>query len=76
MSRNAVELEKLRQWLAQTAFEEIDCEDFLHRVAGLIERVQAGGSLPKKDAELLQHLRVCPECTEEYEMLRRILGES
>ncbi len=62
---------KLLQWLERTSAEEIDCDQFLARAAGLAELLRDAGRLPADAAPALQHLTVCPECEEEFEALRR-----
>lgn len=73
MKPNKERLVKLLQLLAITESEEIDCSQFLHRMAAYVERVDGGDGSPEGDADVVHHLRICPECLEEYEMLCRAL---
>lgn len=67
------QLRALLELVLDTEPEEIDCDDFLHRVAAVFE--QAGSNDPAgRQMELQavsQHLAVCPECREEYDALIR-----
>ncbi len=60
----------LRSSLALTQDREIDCDEFLERLAELID-----GRLMDKDiAALMEHHRkICPECEEERQILERAL---
>ena len=63
------ELAKLARMLADTAPSELDCGAVLDRVAPLLERSQEGEPLDDELRQVEQHLRVCPECLEEFEAL-------
>lgn len=67
------ELLKLLELVSITRPQEIDCDEFLGRVAGLLDRVALGESPISNDDALLHHLKICPECLEEYEALYRAL---
>lgn len=60
----------LARAVADTAREEIDCDTFLDRAALYLER-QRGRDLTPEMAAVEQHLRVCPECYEEYQILKQ-----
>ncbi|MDX1578631.1 MAG: hypothetical protein R3266_09100 [Gemmatimonadota bacterium] len=74
MSRVDRELRELLELVLATAPEEIDCDEFLHRVAAAFEGTGAGSDLPPELDAVSQHLDVCPECREEYDALVRALG--
>ena len=64
------QLAELARAIADTAEEEIDCEEMLARAAAFIEAVAEGDvDLPASLRVVAQHLRVCPECREEVELL-------
>lgn len=67
------DLLRLLELLDVTEVEEIDCEEFLHRVAAFAERLHDGAVPPPGYEKVAQHLKVCPECLEEYESLYRTL---
>ncbi len=67
-------LRELLRILQATQPEELDCEQFLHRAAALLEAVQADEILPDALRPVAQHLSVCPECKEEFDALLRAHG--
>ena len=68
-------LDLLLDLVVDTAPEEIDCEEVMHRLAAFVEaKAQDSGSEAPKFAVLKQHLKVCHECVEELELLEKILG--
>ena len=75
MSVSREELRKLLQLVDITAVDEIDCTEFLHRVAGYLERLGPDGTPPPGSEAVVHHLRVCPECLEEFEALYRLVRE-
>ena len=75
MSLTREELKKLLGLVDITGAEEIDCTEFLHRVAGYVERLAPDGTPPAGYEDVALHLRVCPECCEEFEALCRALRE-
>lgn len=62
-------LEKLLQSIAATRPAEIDCDEWLTRVGRLIDIMQQDETVPADLAPVLQHIEVCPECREEFQML-------
>ena len=68
-------LAELLALIDRTESHEIDCEEFIDRSAGFVEAMARSDVLPEGWPDLVQHLRVCPECEEEFEVLRRLLGE-
>ncbi len=63
------DLLRLLQLLDITAVDEIDCTEFLHRAAGFVERYEPGGAHPPGYEDVVQHLKACPECLEEFQAL-------
>ena len=74
MSVSRDELRKLLELVDVTRDQEIDCSELLDRLAGYIERFEPDGPPPPGYEDVLQHLRVCAECFEEFEALYRALG--
>lgn len=72
--------ERLRDLLRvvqATEPSEINCEEFLARVAPFLESFRAGHDIADELRQVGQHLSVCPECNEEFDALLRALeGES
>lgn len=69
MSFSKEDLLKLLQLVDMTEQEEIDCTEFMHRVAGYIERLGPDGTPPPGYESVVHHLRLCPECLEEFKAL-------
>jgi hypothetical protein len=72
MSLTRDELRKLLELLEATQDDEIDCEELLGRLGGFIERFEPD-RVPPGYEHVIQHLRVCAECFEEFEALYRVL---
>lgn len=71
MSIESEQLIALARSVANTADEEIDCAVFLDRMAAYLE-TQGRAPLPPEFAAIEQHLSVCPECYEEFQILLRL----
>lgn len=70
------DLRRLLTLLDVTAVDEIDCHEFLHRIAGFLERLGPDGTPPAGYEDVVLHLKLCPECLEEFEALyRELRGE-
>ena len=67
------DLQKLLQLVDITSPAEIDCDEFLCRVAGFLERLGPDGAPPPGFEAVVHHLRICPECLEEFEALYEAL---
>ncbi len=74
MKLSTHELETLLELVEKTRNEEIDCDQFLERVAPFLERRRAAGEVPRGFEAVQQHLGVCPECKEEFEALLQEMG--
>ena len=70
------ELDDLLQLVSLTKDHELTCEECLALVAEFAEQQLVGKSLPESLQAVEQHLSVCEECRDEYEALRRTLGEA
>ena len=75
MSLSREDFTRLLRVLDATEQQEIDCSEFLGRVAGFIERFDPEAQPPRGYEDLVQHLRVCPECLEEFEALYQVLRD-
>lgn len=73
MKMSHEELMTLLELVDLTRPVEIDCDEFLARVSGYLEELAARDELPPGYDDLLHHLRVCPECQEEFEALYEAL---
>lgn len=60
--------------IEHTREHELDCDAFLERLPAYLDQADAAPASPELNAahaELLHHLRLCPECLEEFEALLR-----
>lgn len=67
--------EFLRQ-IAHTREHEVDCGTCIENIGEFAEKKIVGADLDTVLASIEHHLSLCPECTEEYEALKKILEES
>jgi len=74
MNPNRSQLHALLRMIDATRRHEIDCDEFLDRVALLLETIAAERGLPDALHPVVQHLLVCPECKEEFDALLRAHG--
>jgi len=71
MTLSPQQKEELLNKLRLTSKEEIDCDEFLARLAEYVE----GRPLDAEVKRLMDHhLILCPECAEELELLRKALN--
>jgi hypothetical protein len=68
-------LRRLLDLVHVTKDEEIDCAEFLARSARYLDSLGPDGALPEGAEEFVHHMRVCPECCEEFEALLDALRE-
>jgi len=68
-------LNGLARSIAATRPEEIDCDEWLSRVGRLLEIMQRGEPVPPDLAPVLQHIELCPECQEEFQLLLAALND-
>lgn len=69
MSLSRPELQKMLEVVRATQPAEIDCDVCLVRVGEFAELHLVGKPIPDGLRAVEQHLSVCDECREEYEML-------
>ncbi len=75
MKINKEELSKLLELIGDTQMAEIDCDEFLSRVPAYVEKLASGKLTQVGFEELAYHLKVCPECSEEFESLCSLYNE-
>lgn len=75
MELSPSQLEALARAVAHTCDGELDCEEFLDRVAGYLESLPSGASGSALFGAVRAHLDLCPECREEFEALLRVFGQ-
>ena len=68
------QIRSLIRLIAVTEKRELDCDECLRAIAEFTELNLAGKSIPESLRLVEQHLVVCTDCREEYEILKRTLG--
>ena len=74
MSLARSELQKMLELVLDTTHDEIDCDGCLMQVGEFAERHLVGKPIPEGLQAVEQHLAICGECREEYELLRLALN--
>lgn len=69
MSLSHLEIQKLLAVVRATQPAEIDCDVCLMQVGEFAERHLVGKPIPEGLKAIEQHLSICDECREEYELL-------
>lgn len=67
--------ELLRQ-IEHTREHEVDCGTCIENIGEFAEKKIVGADLDTVLVSIEHHLSLCPECTEEYEALKKILEAS
>ncbi len=75
MPLSKIEIESLLRLIALTKDNEVNCDQCLALVSEFAEHELAGKSIHDGLKAVQQHLSVCAECREEYELLRATLGK-
>ena len=73
MSLTDPQVHGLLSVLGETRAHEIDCEQFLARVAQYAELRAAGQPVPEALADVEQHERLCANCREECHALVEVI---
>lgn len=68
------QLADLSRIVRDTAEHEIDCAELLNRVAAYLNAVTTRAPVGERLQQVAQHLKVCPECHEEFVALIRAQG--
>jgi len=75
MSLSLPELQKMLDVVRATQSVEIDCDACLMQVGEFAELHLVGKPIPEEIKAIEQHLSICDECREEYELLLRLLTD-
>lgn len=67
-------IQKLLNMLALTKERELTCMEANELLDYYVELEQSGENVKALMPTMAQHLRICPECVEEYEALKQIVG--
>ncbi len=70
------QLQNLARAVARTTDDEISCEHMIDCVGAYVECVAAGRAVPDRLRHVVEHLAICPECTEEVNALIQALRRS
>ena len=69
------EIENMVRLVGLTRDSEINCEDCLSVVSEFAEKQLRGKSISEGLEAVEHHLSICDQCREEYEALRKALGD-
>ena len=69
MILNFDQIKRLMNSLSITQDYELNCNEFLDKMAEFAEREYLGKSIPDALEAVQHHLKLCAECREEYESL-------
>ena len=69
MVLNFDQIRRLMQSLSMTQDYELNCNEFLDKMAEFAEREHLGKPIPDALETVQHHLKLCAECREEYESL-------
>lgn len=70
------QIEMLTELVSGTQERELDCEEVLPHLATWAERILSGKSIDDADPAILHHLKICPECAEEFRVLTDVMKEN
>ena len=70
------QIKELFRAIEQTREQEISCHECQSFVSEFAERQLAGLPLDQVLAQVEHHLSLCPECTEQFVALEKILRQS
>lgn len=76
MSLSDDEVARLLRLVQVTREEELTCDDCLDRIADFAENELRGEANTAQFEAVRQHLSVCEECHDEYDVLKRALGDA
>jgi uncharacterized protein with PIN domain len=67
------QIETLLGFVSKTHDDEISCQACEDQIAQFAESQLTGKEIPEALQAIEEHLRICPECSEELEFIRRAL---
>lgn len=73
MPVNMDHIKALIERMKLTRDHELNCNEFLDRMAEYAEFELSGSTIPEALEVVEHHLELCPECREEYEALLKAL---
>ena len=69
MKITRAQLQTLMDLIDITTKQELNCEEFLARLPAYLERLRVEPLTVRGHEPLILHLKICPECLEEFEAL-------
>ncbi|MGF1583186.1 MAG: hypothetical protein ACFCD0_28025 [Gemmataceae bacterium] len=75
MGLSSKQVEMLISAVELTKEEELDCDGCMTELAQFAEHELEGKPIPEAVVLVQEHLRICPECCEEYGVLLAALKE-
>lgn len=75
MSLNKDQLTALAGVVGKTHEHEINCDECLADIGEYVEQKLGGNESPEGMDKVIHHLSICPECQDEYEVLKAALKE-
>ena len=73
MKLDLKQLRRLGQKIVATRPKEFTCDEWLTHVASYLEAEAAGQEIQSDLEHVRHHLKICPECAEEYEAIKRAI---
>lgn len=70
------QIETLLGFVAKTSTEEISCQTCEDQISQFAEAQLAGKEITDALRLIEEHLKICPECTEELNFIRRALEDN
>lgn len=67
------QIKTLLGFVSKTRDDEISCQTCEDQIAQFAESQLTGKKIPEALHAIEEHLRICPECSEELEFIRRAL---
>jgi hypothetical protein len=76
MKLNREQIQKLIQQVVDTREQELSCDQMMRVLTDYAEKLGRGEEIEVADDDSVQHhLDLCPECREEFEMIKKIAEE-
>lgn len=75
MALDPEKIRKLARMTLETRPEEIGCGDWIHRVGAYVEATRRGRVLDERLLVVERHVKACPSCAAELEVLRKLVAE-
>lgn len=76
MNLNREQIQKLIRQVVDTQDEELSCDEMMRVLTEYADKLGRREVIEVADDDLvLHHLHMCPECSEEFEMIKEIADE-